>query len=455
MAARVASRKSVRDPGGSSCPCPLFTQATKEFGRCCGELVGGGDVGLAPRRKSRHQTNGYNAGAGNLRRATQTSPDGRRGNAGQNDTPTATAPRVSNAAAALMTATRSAKSWASRLRSGGNQNQQGQTPASSSAQAPSPSPSRGFGIGRMFSMGRTASSAAGGQVGRQKSGVQIQKQREPAAQKHPPGQAPPAQSSNAWVRTDAASKPIGSDGGSSNGWWARGAIAVHNGRIAKLLDAPDEYNEVKLEYADGTQAGGVQVATLVQGTERQWSAAKLKKDWSRGTIVMHQGRVAKVLQEPNEWGEIALEYADGGGKNGVPIHELQVASQQQWDEAEGKLQGHSNRKKRNKAAPEQDGDAIRRERSVRFGPEVLTITLQPGELGLSRTFNAVSGEENEVSEVYPDGQADQAGIEAGMIFHEIDGRPFSEQFLMDCIEGEEPYTVMFTRSSNEAQRVQR
>merc|ERR1711957_717593 len=69
---------------------------------------------------------------------------------------------------------------------------------------------------------------------------------------------------------------------------------------------------------------------------------------------------------------------------------------------------------------------------------------QPGSIGL--TANWANGR---VSSVAQGGQAEREGVEVGMIFAAIEGRPFSVPLLDQHIAGQNEYTVTFnvTRSN--------
>eukprot|EP00929_Paragymnodinium_shiwhaense_P042994 TRINITY_DN22165_c0_g1_i1.p1 TRINITY_DN22165_c0_g1~~TRINITY_DN22165_c0_g1_i1.p1 ORF type:complete len:870 (+),score=189.21 TRINITY_DN22165_c0_g1_i1:58-2667(+) len=66
----------------------------------------------------------------------------------------------------------------------------------------------------------------------------------------------------------------------------------------------------------------------------------------------------------------------------------------------------------------------------------MTVTFQPGMLGIGR-------DEDEVVELQPGGQGSEAGVEPGMRYFKVNGRPFTEAALQACTSGRQAFEVTF------------
>eukprot|EP00931_Biecheleriopsis_adriatica_P050409 TRINITY_DN29183_c0_g1_i1.p1 TRINITY_DN29183_c0_g1~~TRINITY_DN29183_c0_g1_i1.p1 ORF type:complete len:277 (+),score=60.83 TRINITY_DN29183_c0_g1_i1:31-861(+) len=72
-------------------------------------------------------------------------------------------------------------------------------------------------------------------------------------------------------------------------------------------------------------------------------------------------------------------------------------------------------------------------------PRSFSATFQPGKVGIAGDFDG-SGM---VWQVVPDSQADHLGVKLGMYFHTVSGLPFTEELLVQHIEGSSEYTIVF------------
>ena len=51
---------------------------------------------------------------------------------------------------------------------------------------------------------------------------------------------------------------------------------MSDGRVGKLKDAPDDDDEVRLEWADGSSSVYIHASKLSKGSETEWEAAQLR-----------------------------------------------------------------------------------------------------------------------------------------------------------------------------------
>ncbi|CAE7320570.1 rotA [Symbiodinium natans] len=70
--------------------------------------------------------------------------------------------------------------------------------------------------------------------------------------------------------------------------------------------------------------------------------------------------------------------------------------------------------------------------------ETRTVSLQPGSLGME-----VDPESGLVKQVFEDGAAERAGVQAGWIFQTVSGKPYELLTLKALLRGEEPFEATF------------